>query len=323
MKKDHTTGTVPEDHRNGVDETTRDAGMSRRQVVRTGSLLGVSSLIGVAGIGAEGTAAPDVDSASGGGCNRPDDIVHLDYGEYDNWEDMYRMSNGERDNLEIVSSPTHDGDTALQLRVREDQHWGLSTHYDFDGGLLELNGRVNLALNSNWEMGDRTHSRIWNCAMAFGEGSAGGGVPDGTNGWSNRLYVSTRETDPDGPFHLLSYTYHMDQNQDHDYLIDSNPYTVRQAELVPGRWYEFEYYICVNTIDDGVANPDGVIRYWLDGELIYDRQDLRFTTDHETNRIESNGPAGYYGGRYVAPKNLYSYYANHSMALNGTFGDGC
>nr|WP_309138771.1 hypothetical protein [Haloterrigena gelatinilytica] len=285
----------------------------------------MGSLLGVTGGGVDSTAAEEIESAAGGGCNRPDDVVHLEYGEYESWEDIYWMSNGDRENLAIVPSPTYAGDTALQLRVRDGDHWGLSTHYSFDDGLLELNGRVAFALNTSWAMGNESeHCRIWNCAMSLGEGSAGGGVPDGTNGWSNRLYVSTKETDSDGPFHLLSYTYHMDQNQDHDYLLQQEPYAVRQPEIVPGRWYELEYYVCMNTIgDDGVANPDGVIQYWLDGDLIYDRRDLRFTEDHENNIIETNGPAGYYGGRYVAPQNLYSYYANHSMALNGTFGEGC
>ncbi|ELZ23437.1 hypothetical protein C477_02789 [Haloterrigena salina JCM 13891] len=287
--------------------------------------MGVGSLLGVTGAGVDNTAAEEIEGAAGGGCNRPDEVVHLDYGAYESWEDIYWMSNGDRENLSIVSSPTYAGDTALQLRVRDGEHWGLSTHYSFDDGLLELNGRVAFALNTSWTMGNESeHCRIWNCAMSLGEGSASGGVPDGTNGWSNRLYVSTKETDPDGPFHLLSYTYHMDQNQDHDYLLQQEPYAVRQPEIVPGRWYELEYYVCMNTIDDdGVANSDGVIQYWLDGDLIYDRRDLRFTEDHETNIIETNGPAGYYGGRYVAPQNLYSYYANHSMALNGTFGEGC
>ncbi|MDQ2052804.1 hypothetical protein RBH26_20395 [Natronolimnohabitans sp. A-GB9] len=280
-----------------------------------GSLLSVGGLFGVSGLGTGRTAAADHTDTE------PDEVVHLDYDDYGSWDDVYRMSNGESDNISFVSDPIRSGETAIQLRVQEGAHWGVSTHYDFEDGLLELDGRVHFALNTDWEMETENHCRIWNCAMGLGEASAGGGVPDGTNGWSNRLYVTTRDTSPEGPFHLMSYTYHMDQNQDHDFILDGEEYAVQQPAIVPGQWYEFEYYVRVNTIDDGTANSDGVVQYWLDGDLIYDRQDLRFTDDLDDNIIDSSGPVGYYGGRYVAPQNLYAYYDDHSMALDGRFED--
>ncbi len=301
--------------RTDVTETKTTMSVTRRHALRMGCLLGSGGVLGTAGLGTgRATAIASSDS-------EPDEVIHLDYDEYESWGDLYWLSNGDRDNLTFVSSPTYTGETTLQLRIQDGHHWGASTHYDFDDELLELNGRVHFALNTNWTMEGREQSncRLWNCAMALGEGSAGGGVPDGTNGWSNRLYVTTRGTDPDGPFHLLSYTYHMDQNQDHDFILDGEEYAVQQPEIVPGKWYEFEYYVRMNTIDNGTANPDGVIQYWLDGDLIYDRRNVRFTEDYENNGIESNGPAGYYGGQYVAPQNLYAYYDDHSMALNGTF----
>ncbi|QFU81868.1 hypothetical protein [Natronorubrum aibiense] len=301
--------------RTDVSEPTASASVTRRRTLRLGGLLGAGSLLGVTG-----TA---VDSASAA-CNRPDEVIHLDYDDYESWTDIYWLSNGDPDNLTFVSSPTNSGATALQLRIREDDHWGASTHYQFDDGLLELNGRVSFALNSNWSMEGRQPSncRLWNCAIALGDGSAGGGVPDGTNGWSNRLYVTSRDTDPEGPFHLLSNTYHVDNGAgvgDHDYIIDGEPHTLATPEIEPGVWYEFEYYICVNTKTDDEANDDGIVRYWLDGDPIYERTDFRFTTDLEDNIIDTTGPVGHYGGRYEAPKNLYAYYDDHSMALDGTF----
>ncbi|WP_436346695.1 hypothetical protein [Natronorubrum sp. FCH18a] len=295
---------------------TSNAGMTRRRTLQMGGLLGAGSLVGVTGLGTETAAA----------CDRPDSIVHLDYDEYDSWDDVYRMSNGDRDNLTLVSSPTQSGETALQLRVRENDHWGLSTHYDFEDGLFELNGRVNFALNTDWSMGERnapSNCRLWNVAIGRGEGSAGGGSPDGTNGWSNRMYVTDRDADPDGPFHLLSNTYHMGNGHhgvgDHDYLVDGEEYAVGSPEIEPGVWYEFEYYVCVNTVTDGEANHDGIVRYWLDDELVFERENLQFTEDHADNIIDTTGPVGHYGGRYTAPQNLYAYYDGHSMALNGTF----
>ncbi|MFP8953645.1 hypothetical protein ACLI4Z_11825 [Natrialbaceae archaeon A-arb3/5] len=317
MTENRADRTTVDERADDVTDGSTTNDITRRRALRNGGLVSVVGLLGAAG-----TA---VANEAGSGCNRPADLIHLDYDEYESWDDVYRRSNGDADNITLVSSPTDSGERALQIRIREGQSWGVSTHYDFDDGVLELNGRVRFALDTGWEMPGRetANCRLWNCAMALGEGSAGGGVPDGTNGWSNRLYVTTRETDPDGPFYLLSHTYHMDESQDHDYLLDGEEYTVQESEIVPGRWYEFEYYVCVNTVTNGTANSDGVIQYWLDGDRIYDRRNFRFTTDLDENVIDTNGPAGYYGGRYTSPQNCYAYYDGHSMAVDGTFGEGC
>lgn len=323
MQRNDTGKSADPDESTGDEPATATNGptVTRRRALHVG---GLASAVGI--LAGAGTASA---AARSGPDARPPRIVHLDYDEYDSWDDVYRMSNGDPDNIGFVTSPTYSGDTAIQLRIRENDHWGVSTHYEFDDDLLELNGRVRFALNTGWSMGGRTppsNCRLWNVAMALGEGSAGGGVPDGTNGWSNRLYVTTRDADPDGPFHLLSNTYHMGDNGDgtgdHDYLVDGEAYVVAVPEIDPGVWYEFEYYVRVNTVDDGTANPDGVVRYWLDGDLVFEREDLRFTEDLAENAIQTTGPVGYYGGRYTAPKNLYAYYDDHSMALGGTFDEG-
>ncbi|ELZ06396.1 hypothetical protein C482_01210 [Natrialba chahannaoensis JCM 10990] len=295
--------------------------LSRRQTIRASGVLGALGLGGVVGGLEFGTGVGAAQTPDTTQCGRPDDVVHLQYDDYDRWDDIYRLSNGDPASLALVADPTASGERALQLRVQEGDHWGASTHYDFEDGLFELTGRVQFGLDTGWEMTGRypANCRLWNCAMALGEGSAGGGMPDGTNGWSNRLYITNQGSDPDGPFYLLSHTYHLDQNQDHDFVMDGEPYALGQPEIVPGNWYEFEYYVCVNTVTDGEANPDGIVRYWLDDDLVYEREDLRFTTDHADNIIDSNGPAGHYGGQYTAPQNLYAYYDDHSMALNGTF----
>ncbi|QRV17340.1 hypothetical protein JMJ58_16855 [Haloterrigena salifodinae] len=244
-----------------------------------------------------------------------DEVIHLDYNDYDSWDDIYRMSNGNPDNLTLVPSPRASGESALQLRAREGGHWGLSTHYDFDG-LHEINGRVHFALDSGWEMNRGDSCRLWNCAIARGDSNAGGdGPPDGSDeaGWSNRMYVSSKGIEDSGPYKLESYTYHMDQKKRWGDEIHT------EMQLIePGRWYEFEYYVRVNTIENGEALSDGVVRYWLDGEQVHEWTGLRFRNDPD-NLIDTTGPVMHYGGYETAPKNLYAYYDEHSMALNGTF----
>lgn len=302
------------DERDTIDGTGGSR-ISRRRTLRAGAL-GAGGLFGLAGVGVDRAAAA---------CSEPEEVLHLDYDAVDDWTDLYRVSNGDPENLTLVASPTASGDRALQLRIREGDNWGVSTHYDFESGLLELNGRVDFALDTGWSMSGRrlANCRLWNCAIASGTGSAGGGTPDGTNGWSNRMYITTRGTDPEGPYHLLSNTYHMGEGQgaygDQDYIVDGEPTALATPGIVPGRWYEFEYYVRVNTVSGGTPNADGVVRYWLDGDPIYERENFQFTTDREDNAIETTGPVGHYGGRYTPPKNLYAYYDNHSIALEGAF----
>ncbi|WP_345782525.1 hypothetical protein [Halostagnicola sp. A-GB9-2] len=305
--------TVESDDERASTRRTDESGVTRRRTLQLGGLVGVGSIFGAVGFGADGVAA-----AEG---SRPDDIIHLDYDDYDSWSDIYRLSNGDSADLNFVSSPTYTGENAIQLQVNENDHWGANAHYDFEDGLFELNNRMRFALNTNWSMEGRSLSncRIWNCALSIGEASAGGTVPDGTNGWSNRMYVSSRGTDPDGPFHLLSDTYHIDAAQDHNYIMDDDEYALAQPEIEPGVWYDFESYVCVNTISNGEPNDDGIVRYWLDDELIFERENFSFTSDLGDNIIDTTGPVGHYGGRYEAPKDLFTYYDTHSMALNGVF----
>lgn len=306
------------DRRDEHDSTDGAAGprISRRRTLRAGGMLGTGGLLGLASLGVDRAAAA---------CSDPEEILHLDYDAVEDWTDFYRVSNGDADNLALVSSPTSSGDRALQMRIREGDNWGVSTHYDFEDGVIELNGRVDFALNTGWSMPGRrlANCRLWNCAIARGPGSAGGGTPDGTNGWSNRMYVTTRDADPEGPYHLLSNTYHMGEGQgeygEQSYIVDGEPNALATPQIVPGRWYEFEYYVRVNTVSGGSPNPDGVVRYWLDGDPIYERENLQFTTDRENNAIETTGPVGHYGGSYTAPQNLYAYYDDHSMAIGGAF----
>ena len=75
----------------------------------------------------------------------------------------------------------------------------------------------------------------------------------------------------------------------------------------------------MNTVSGGEPNADGVVRYWLDGDPVYERENFRFTTDRTDNAVDTTGPVGHYGGQYTAPTTLYAYYDDHSMALEGTF----
>uniref|UniRef100_A0A7D6CNW6 Uncharacterized protein n=2 Tax=Natrinema zhouii TaxID=1710539 RepID=A0A7D6CNW6_9EURY len=290
--------------------------VNRRQVMQGGVGLAFGSILsaGVLGMQSDGTNTESPGSQTE---LRQTEMNHLEYDEYNSWNDMYWRSAGDRDNISLGSFPAYTDGTALQIRARDGNHWGIDTHYEFENGVTKLTSEFNFTLGKDWRMDGRevASCRLWNCAASLGEGFAGGGQPDGTNGWSNRLYVTNWQTDPDGPFHLHSYTYHMDRIYDTDYIIDGERYALAQPEIVPCEWYNFKYTVQVNTVEDGKANPDGAVTYWLDGDKIYHRSDLRFTEDLDSNIIATNGPAVHYGGRYAAPQDLYAYFEDHAMEV--------
>jgi hypothetical protein len=93
---------------------------------------------------------------------------------------------------------------------------------------------------------------------AGGKGNTGGDRPDGYDGWSARMMWR-------GDY-LVSYVYHPNQP---DGAFGENMLWKR---IRPARWYHTVTYVRMNT----VGNRDGVIRGWLDGELVLERSDLEF-----------------------------------------------
>lgn len=97
-----------------------------------------------------------------------------------------------------------------------------------------------------------------------GEGNTGGGIPDGTDGWSARMMWRT-----DGD--IVQYVYHPDQpetyGEDMPWELDS-----QQLQFIPGQWHEVVHEIQMNT----PGLNDGSITCWLDSELVLERADMRF-----------------------------------------------
>jgi uncharacterized protein YjdB len=54
--------------------------------------------------------------------------------------------------------------------------------------------------------------------------------------------------------------------------------TAGVPRLVRNAWQFVEVYVRLNSIQGGVGRPDGVLQYWVDGELVLDRQDLVLRT---------------------------------------------
>jgi len=100
--------------------------------------------------------------------------------------------------------------------------------------------------------------------MIGGEGNTGGGIPDGTDGWSARMMWRV-----DGA--IVQYVYHPDQPESYG---EDLPWTGGGNSLLfqPGQWHEVVHEIQMNT----PGLNDGSITCWFDGELALDAANMRF-----------------------------------------------
>ena len=78
-----------------------------------------------------------------------------------------------------------------------------------------------------------------------------------------------------------------------------------RGSLQNNRWYCIETYVKMNT----PGRSDGVLRGWVDGYLAMESDSMEFRTSPDL-RIEEYWLNFYYGGREVAPNEMYIYLDN-------------
>lgn len=205
---------------------------------------------------------------------------------------------------------------SLRGTVEAGESWASNVEWSLgDSGYAsnvdEWHQRFYFRLGEGFDMDSDDNCRIFNAALANGSAnSGGGGPPTGDDGWSERLYVTERGSRNGGEWNLLAYSYNMDQGGSYGEL---DP--IDNVGLTPGQWHQIDAYCKVNGYSGGSADADGVVRYWVDGQQIYERTDRRYTT-RDDNRIQWGGPVLFYGGGYTAPSDVTAYYDNHEIWVN-------
>ncbi len=143
-------------------------------------------------------------------------------------------------------------------------------------------------------------------------GGWGGRTTNGANGWSARggyvRQVAYGHNPLEGYTALTTYLYHADQIGGYG---DQMNWTITPNGLIKkGRWYSIEQQIKMNSRDglniqatvdvDGNFIPgsgafDGIVRGWVDGRLVFEKTDVRFT-DMDYINIDVADFGLYYGG---------------------------
>ncbi len=109
--------------------------------------------------------------------------------------------------------------------------------------------------------------------------SAGGGKPNGHDGWSVRVMWDRHGK-------LGQYVYHMDQPSYFGDFLEWGG-----AEIQRGKWQQIKTFVKLNS----PGKKDGIIRTWLDGREVLNKQDLRFRAGDDL-KIERFLFSVFYGG---------------------------
>jgi hypothetical protein len=85
------------------------------------------------------------------------------------------------------------------------------------------------------------------------------------------------------------------------------------AYLERNRWYCIETYAKMNSITGGVGNNDGILRGWVDGQLVFEKTDIRFRDVYDL-KIECIWFNVYVGGSWSADWDMDAYFDNMVIA---------
>ena len=270
------------------------------------SLLGSTVALGAAGTASARSAddtGQQVSEDPGSSYPQP---IFVDYGAYQTPGNVYDVNDVRGSHTpEFTTDRATQGDRSLRMTFTGGSKTA-NVEYRFADHLGEQLDEVYTRFSfypENVALGANDTVRIFWAPLTNGTGSSGGGAASGTNGWSNAIGFANRNGSPapEG-YKFFSYRYDMD---------GSGQFEMTDAVVEMNAWNEIEAHVSVNGHDGGSASADGVMRYWVNGELAYENTGLRLTTS-EANRIEGVGPLGYVIGNSSGSL----YYDDHVIVPN-------
>jgi len=222
-----------------------------------------------------------------------------------------QWSGGERTTVSLVGEDRSrhfeplQGD-ALRLKVAEGGHYGASLAHAFrrygHEEPEEIYFRYYLRFGDDWN--PRRGGKLPGIGGTYGRAGWGGRPSDGRNGWSARGLFDGQQ---DGKTPIGFYCYHADMRG----RYGSHWVWQRKGlgQLANNRWYCIEQHARMNTPQQN----DGVLRAWVDGELAFEKTDLRMRDVPEL-KIESIWINLYHGGSWSADTDDHLYIDNVVIA---------
>lgn len=220
---------------------------------------------------------------------------------FSNESDIDLFSVSRDQNVSFVNGPQSD-QLVMRAGVPEGAHYGIELDYNFEG-VEEVHMKWEQYIPSNWTTATGTHMKFPGIGNRDKHGW-GGRRTDGTGGWSVRTGVRDRPAYNDS-VSVEFYVYHMymqDYGTVYKWEADENGAVIHREE-----WTEIENYVKVNT----PGKSDGIIRGWVNGELAFEKEDLRFRAEgYDQYDIQEIMWHVYHGGSPASPVDQHIYFRN-------------
>jgi len=242
------------------------------------------------------------------------DIVLQDGFEAADWYTAWGMSSAPM-NTSIETDAPLRGSSHLRVAVAAGDNYGTSFGFNFaDMGMAEPDEvyfRYAIRLGPTWTTEGGGGGKLPGFGGTYDTAGWGGRPSDGTNGWSSRgLFWQPETGRASGATRVGYYVYHADMTGTYgDNWYWAGGSIGAGGTLERGRWYQVECYVHNNTPG---AN-DGVLRAWMDGDMVFERSDVRFR-DVERLHVERVWFDIYYGGTWTAPADMVLDFDNAVIA---------
>ena len=204
----------------------------------------------------------------------PDDAIFRTGFEAADWYREWGIQKPEA-GTEIVSADPEPGfeplsGKALRVRIPKGGNTGSNLRYQFAKRTgrepEEIYFRYYLRFASDWDA-EEQGGKLPGISGTYGRAGWGGRPVNGSDGWSARGSFSRRR---DGETLVGFYTYHVDMKGKYGSIWNWD--RDRLGYLKNNRWYAIEQYVKLNT----PGRNDGVMRAWIDGQLAFEKSDVRF-----------------------------------------------
>lgn len=201
--------------------------------------------------------------------------------------------------------------SALSVTIEKGNNTGLNSHVrlaSYKGGEPEdAYFRYYLRLGDTWNP-TVDGGKLPGFSGTYNRGGWGMRKSDGHNGWSARGAFFQQSGGAAGNLRGIgSYVYHaaMQGNSGETWGWGLGP----SGLLEKNRWYSVEQHVRLNS----PGQSDGVLRAWVDGQLVFERSDIRYR-DTPDLKIESVWLNVYHGGIKPAPADMTLFIDNLVIA---------
>lgn len=149
-------------------------------------------------------------------------------------------------------------------------------------------------------------AKIPGVAGLYDSGVAKGGTQADGRNWSARMYIRpTEHSTSNSTFDLYYYLYHPDLSGDYGVLDQCD------GAYDFGTWHEITTYVQMNTPGEN----DGILRGWVNGTEVYNREDFRFrdTDNPQVGVTRAYAAYTYWGGDWGSPQDQYMYFKDFTL----------